>query len=122
MLRRLARWLLRNEAQPQSKLTIYPYTTAVHRHHYLAAWDRVRVTEEGELIIKTFHNNLVAVLEERCPEDYRRNVEAMALWQAGHDARKKVLLDLTLQAIKGTGLLPKPKPLKKQPQLVAGGV
>jgi hypothetical protein len=63
----------------------------------------VRPTEEGRLIIQTLHNNLVAVLQEQCPPTCK-TVEQRALWQAAHDARKRVLLDLTLQAVKGSKL------------------
>jgi hypothetical protein len=125
MLKRFARWLLRNEPtialEPPMvvHLALHPYTQGVQRKDYLAAWDQVAQLKEGQLIIRTLHNHLVAALEERCPEGCV-TAESRGLWLAGHDARKKVWMDLTLAAVKGTRLSQEIT-IKRAPQLVAGG-
>lgn len=131
MLKSLVRWILRHEqvavdtspAAPEGEgtvsLLLHPYATTVDRKDYLAAWDQLAQIKEGQLVIRAFHNHLVATLEERCP-DAMITAEARALWLAGHDARKKTWMDLTLAAVKGSRLSQTVN-MKRTPQLVAGG-
>lgn len=98
-------------------LLLYPYAQPVTREEYFRAWDVIRSTDAGEKVIRQLHNNLVACYQETCPCDDEARI---ALWQKAHDARKKVLQDLTLHAVRGSKMIT-PVETKKPPQLKAGG-
>ena len=118
IVERFARWLLR-DTQPLPAIRMAPYGKGVKREAYRAAWDDVRNTEAGKLIVHELHNNLAAELLALCPET---TIEKIALWTAGHEATKKTLLGLCRQAMMGSRLnVEPPEDAKQKPQLGAVG-
>lgn len=110
-MRRFLRWLASlGERQPAAGLEfqLFPYETPVAYGDYLAAWDQLRNDTYGKLIVQALHDNLVAELKSRCPQDIYTN-EGRSLWLAGHDARLAVFTDLAKQAVLGTRLQHRPQ-------------